>query len=768
MPINGANNLTYSPISNIAIAYYRCMLNKIYSSESAFLLNTNLLLPLSTKSGDLLETISKITNIQWQKSDNNSSWSNISGATSTIYIPDNTLISKYIRYTFTFNNINNINSNSTVISSRVGGPVDNNSYLTAGVANSTFLPFTGGTLSGSLEATSFIKAGGTGNLLKDDGTTIAPSSFITKSLVQDSGSSYVMADGSTLKQSASSGNSNYYTFIAGTTGPNLAHIPPEDASVIWDSDNPADGIVIWNTDKSLATGIKISKKTSDTSPIDITPFTKSLSKLNELYIQKKSSAAVFYRYNILGVNNTDPAYISLNVEIIESVGGILTGDELMVSFFSNLQEADERFSILESKLTNYTYSSVNTRATLDANLEAKEFVKSNSTAEDYLMGNGSTSKTDDVSLKSKYFNYNVNNTVASVANSGFVSFNHLSFNTNTTEVYLSTMTRNGVSITDYFPSLGTGVGYYLYVYDASNLTKYVKYYITGITDVASSVVSNPNAPPATITIPASKIITVRINPSAVSGDFKADLDTSQSPAVPRKVLVSIMADATEIDTRLATLETVSGIKSASAVLIESIVTADTQTYFNALDVLKTYIDMRYTNTVTTTAYTAGRTFGCSFTVIVSGSNKVPVLSASYTNLPTNISVKNPITNTTYDTWTKSGTGNTWVNYYNMVRSPAEVLKIIRGTVNGNGTIASGSGFTVASGDTGWFTLTFTGNPFSAITPASLVASLIDGTAGTIFVGIPTTQNPQTCVIATYNKGISYVNSAFSFIAIGTN
>ena len=235
-----------------------------------------------------------------------------------------------------------------------------------------------------------------------------------------------------------------------------------------------------------------------------------------------------------------------------------------------------------------------------------------------------------------------------------------------------------------------------------------------------------------------------------------------------EVLVAVMADATAIDsrfsnaeTRLTTSETVLGIKSASTVLIESMFFTDTQAAFNALEPSKTYIDMR--NTATVQAYT-GREFGCSFTV--SGtSTKVPTLSSSYTNLLANISIKNLITNT-YETWTKTGTGS-WFNYYNMVRSPAEILKIIRGTCRPS-TSFTGNGFSVVPatdvGSTAKCTITFTGNPFS--TQVDFVASPFN--VGVIVVVITNnTPMSQSVIVQTFNPNVGPHMSTFSFIAIGS-
>ena len=325
---------------------------------------------------------------------------------------------------------------------------------------------------------------------------------------------------------------------------------------------------------------------------------------------------------------------------------------------------------------------------------------------------------------------------------------------------MSSTTLTLPDIRDYFPPLGTGVGYYLYIYDASDLTKYVKYSITNISEIPSSLIGG-------VTIPASKKITVKPNLTAVSGDFTINLPDPTKPDEPRKVLVTIMADATEIETRMTTLESNLGIKNQSTVLIEDIVSVDTQATFNALTVGLVYLDMRTIPpnpplTVTTAAYTTARTFGCSFTVTVSGSNKVPVLSTSYANLPTNISVKNRITNT-YNTWTKSTDNTTWFNNYSIVRSPSEIFKIIRGEISLSGACLTGSGFSVTVIAANLWQITFTGNPF--LTQPVVVASCRENHV-LACVSMPTfTLAKQEVRVQTVYGGVGSASGIY-FIAIG--
>ena len=181
---------------------------------------------------------------------------------------------------------------------------------------------------------------------------------------------YLMADGSTLKQSAAAGNSNYYVFKTGGTGT-----------------SPASGYITWGNYQYLATKVYLSKTTTD--GFDITPFVKDLSQLNDLYLQKKSSAGTYIRYNITevksDVDKLEFTVVSPPVEnssnFTSSANGFAEEDQLLVSFFSNLVEADTRLSSLESVVA----VSGGTKT-----VTATSFVKSGGSASEFLKADGST------------------------------------------------------------------------------------------------------------------------------------------------------------------------------------------------------------------------------------------------------------------------------------------------------------------------------------------------------------------------------------------
>ncbi len=93
------------------------------------------------------------------------------------------------------------------------------------------------------------------------------------------------------------------------------------------------------------------------------------------------------------------------------------------------------------------------------------------------------------------------------------------------------------------------------------------------------------------------------------------------------------------------------------------------------------------------------------------------------------------------------------------------LKIVRGTLNSNGFIVEGSGFTVTKGGTGAYDISFT-TPFSAkpSTTASMDTDL--GTAGSALTQASSTQVVKIRLFATIGTTTSAKDGQFSFIAIG--
>ena len=179
-------------------------------------------------------------------------------------------------------------------------------------------------------------------------TTVNTSGNITaNSFVKNGGTNiqYLMGDGSTLTQSANSGNSNYYIFLNGTSG----------------SPTPADGYITYNhPSQSPATIIYISHLTSD--GIDIEVFFKQLTTLSEVYIQDKAISGNFLQFNITGTPTiTAGQKVSIPVVIrTATVTGFAEGTQIMISFFTNGLEVDQRLSTLETNTQFQTIVSGNT------------------------------------------------------------------------------------------------------------------------------------------------------------------------------------------------------------------------------------------------------------------------------------------------------------------------------------------------------------------------------------------------------------------------
>jgi hypothetical protein len=157
-------------------------------------------------------------------------------------------------------------------------------------------------------------------------------------------------------------------------------------------------------------------------------------------------------------------------------------------------------------------------------------------------------------------------------------------------------------------------------------------------------------------------------------------------------------------------------------------------------------------------------------VATGGGAYVPLSGGTMTGA---LNMGNNAVNTTLATGSFTGNNLVSKNYTDatFTKCPSEQLKIIRGTVNASGGIVSGAGFSVVYAATGKNTITFSGNPFSGITQASIVATvLVSGSGSTAIVDTnSTTSTPQTCLIVTSIPGVGGYALAvpFSFIAIGT-
>ena len=214
-----------------------------------------------------------------------------------------------------------------------------------------------------------IQLGDTNVTMVNTSASITAGSFVKSGGLN---TQYLMGDGSTLTQSANSGNSNYYTFKTGGTGT-----------------SPASGYITWGDFQYAATKVYVSKTTTD--GFDITPFVKGLSQLNDLYLQKKSSAGTYIRYNITEVKSDSTSLeftvvsppVENSSDFTSSANGFADEDQLLVSFFSNLVEADTRLSSLESVVA----VSGGTKT-----VTATSFVKSGGNSSEFLKADGTVDR----------------------------------------------------------------------------------------------------------------------------------------------------------------------------------------------------------------------------------------------------------------------------------------------------------------------------------------------------------------------------------------
>jgi hypothetical protein len=211
-------------------------------------------------------------------------------------------------------------------------------------------------------------------------TIPATNGIISNKFVKSGGTNiqYLMGDGSTLTQSATSGNSNFYLYksIDGVTTP-----PPSSGNIGYN-----------NAVQASATIVYISHLTRDS--IDVEVFYNQVNQLNDLYIQDQNSSINFIKYNITGTPTPIPnSYIAIPV-VMESYGG--TGNtsfgpthNVLLAFFSNLTEVDQRLSTLETKTFNQTATAgtTNISGTLTANTLSKvgglttQFLKADGTVD---------------------------------------------------------------------------------------------------------------------------------------------------------------------------------------------------------------------------------------------------------------------------------------------------------------------------------------------------------------------------------------------------
>lgn len=187
----------------------------------------------------------------------------------------------------------------------------------------------------------------TSDLIANDFNLSNVGTILATSFIKNGGTSeqYLMADGSSLKYSANSGNSNFYLYNNGTD------LDP----------TPQNGYITYNTEiQDEATIIYISHRTRDT--IDIEIFFKTLSTLNDVYIQDQENSANSILYNINGTPTIeDQMQITIPVNRLSSFGTGITsfgnGHNLLISFFSNSIEADNRITTLETRTQLITATS---------------------------------------------------------------------------------------------------------------------------------------------------------------------------------------------------------------------------------------------------------------------------------------------------------------------------------------------------------------------------------------------------------------------------
>ena len=164
---------------------------------------------------------------------------------------------------------------------------------------------------------------------------------------------YMMADGSVLSQSASSGNSNFYLYKINTSM----------------TTTPASGYVSFNNaTQSSATTIYISHQTSD--GIDVEVFFKQITILSEVYIQDQNNSSLFIQYNITSAP-TLTINSKIQIPVIVSTSGttgFANNHSILVSFFQNGLEVDTRLSNLETKTQNQTAISGTTTMTGNLNI----------------------------------------------------------------------------------------------------------------------------------------------------------------------------------------------------------------------------------------------------------------------------------------------------------------------------------------------------------------------------------------------------------------
>ena len=180
----------------------------------------------------------------------------------------------------------------------------------------------------------------------DNQLTVAITAFngMTSNKVKVNGGTnqqYLMADGTLLEASAQNGNANFYLYnnINGVSSP-----PPSSGDVSYNA-----------TTLSATTIVYINHITRDF--VDIGVYFGLITTLDDLYIQDQSNSLNFAKFNIISAPTIVPnSYISIPVAMVQSGGTGSTAfgsnHDILVSFFSNLQEVNTRLTALEDKTQN--------------------------------------------------------------------------------------------------------------------------------------------------------------------------------------------------------------------------------------------------------------------------------------------------------------------------------------------------------------------------------------------------------------------------------
>jgi len=154
---------------------------------------------------------------------------------------------------------------------------------------------------------------------------------------------YQMGDGSLLQASANAGNSNFYLY---------------NSKFAIGSSPIGNGKIGYSPTQAGATFLYISSVTSDA--VNVSVYWSNITTLNDVYVQDAALATNFIRYNITGPPVPSALSDTLVIPVtVSSSGGTGTSgfeDNLpvMVAFFMNLSEADQRISTLETKTFNQT------------------------------------------------------------------------------------------------------------------------------------------------------------------------------------------------------------------------------------------------------------------------------------------------------------------------------------------------------------------------------------------------------------------------------